>query len=50
MCATPSPRTPWRGANIKAVSVANGHADSSTRLRTYAHVLPEQRREVGPPR
>jgi integrase len=34
------------GANVKAVSEAIGHADSSTTLRTYAHVLPEQRREV----
>ena len=34
------------GANVKAVSEAIGHADISTTLRTYAHVLPEQRREV----
>ena len=35
-----------RGANIKAVSEAIGHADVGTTLRTYTHVLPEQRREV----
>jgi integrase len=34
------------GANVKAVSEAIGHADISITLRTYAHVLPEQRREV----
>ena len=35
-----------RGANIKAISEAIGHANISIRLRTYAQVLPEQRREV----
>jgi integrase len=35
-----------RGANAKAVSEAIGHADVGTTLRTYAHVLPEQRRGV----
>ena len=34
------------GANSKAVSEAIGHADISITLSTYAHGLPEQRREV----
>jgi integrase len=34
------------GANVKAVSETIGHADVGITLRTYAHVLPEQRREV----
>jgi site-specific recombinase XerD len=33
-------------ASIKAVGVADGLADVGTTLSTYAHVLPEQRREV----
>lgn len=34
------------GANIKAVSEAIGHADVAITLRTYTHVMPEQRIDV----
>jgi integrase len=35
-----------RGMPINVVSESMGHADISTTLRTYAHVMPEQRREL----
>jgi integrase len=34
------------GVPINVVSQSMGHSDISTTLRVYAHVMPEQRREL----
>ena len=35
-----------QGLPVKAVSESMGHADIATTLRTYTHVLAEQRKEI----